>query len=390
MSFNISTIKNPYISLKADQALNFDLGGIEDISLQLNTKAPHELEITINPNLGKLYYDFLENPNIGIRIDQDDGLSLGFIKKPQDSKRETTAFSKSKINFISTVALLKNTRAYPRQIPIGFIFKGFIKSYFQSINNQINIDYISPDRYEEVYVMAGDCYDLLEDGVDRLGNLSWRDMGIVNNQISLEIGDARSRKTDPKLLAINPVEGDLDPNLILIKDLQIFESGEVLTHLRPMGDTGSGGDLSTTLFITDENFNKIKTDENYPLVESKETLATGQKIYEIQNNLANSDIEKGEVYVVNLASDFQEGNKASTFSQIQDLYNRSVNFLKGKNRNLRYDLDLELRKIVLPGTKFKVLFAQKQSDGSVLQFNSDYSLGNITYNLNDFKKILNI
>ena len=169
MSFTLSTIKNPYLSLTKDKLINLNTGGVEDISLQLNLNAPHTLDLTINPNLGNLYYEFLENANLGIYLSQDDGLNLTFIKKPQDTKSEQSVFSKAKISFLSTVSLLKNTRVYPRQMPIGSVFTGTTDIYFSSISDKIHISFISKPLNEKISTNVGDCWDLFTDGIDKLG-----------------------------------------------------------------------------------------------------------------------------------------------------------------------------------------------------------------------------
>lgn len=386
----LHTITNPYESLAKDKLISLDSRGVEDLKLSLATKSPHQLEITINPLLGEIYNEFLENPFIGLRIDQDDGLTLGFIKQPQGAKNTLTPEGRYIVKMISTVFLLKNTRVYNRTYPVGFTFNGATNSFFENLSSKLKVDFISPSDQESFYPSIGSVYDLLLEGADKLGNYSWRDLGITSSggveKVYVEVGSTQDRPISTELLATNLIEYvKVSQDLILIQSLSLEGSGETLTHLRVIGNNGAGGDVSSTFFITDKNIGQIKTKAGFSLVPSDDKLANGNILYDIQNDTVVSkvDSEVSEVYIVNL-SEFQDGNEAINFDQANTVYNRAVNFLKGKNEKIRNNINFVTNKIILPGTKFKLKFAEEKINGQVTQIDDIISLGAVTYSSEDF------
>lgn len=385
----LHTIQNPYVSLAKDKFIPLDSRGVTNFILQLDTKAPHQLKMTINSNLGSIYDFFISNPFAGIRIDQDDGLSLAFIKQPQGSKDTLLPDGQYSINFTSTVSLLSNTRVYNRNYPIGFTFSGQTKDFFNGLNNNVEINFISESNQETYYPSIGSVYDLLIEGVNKLGNYSWRDLGIKQTpsgeKVFIEVGNSQSRPINPNLKATNLLEYQkINQNLIFIKNLKQTGSGETLTHVRPVGNTGAGGDVSSTFFITNNNSSGIKTVQGFPLVPSVDKLANGQTILDVENTEAKTllNSEVSEVYTVNL-SEFQINNEPVNLNQAQTVYNRAVNFLKGKNEKTRNSVEFITNKIILPGEKFKVSFANKKQDGTVFQIEDTFSLGSVSYNNSD-------
>lgn len=391
MSLQLHTIENPYISLEKNINIPFDSDGIVDISLELATKAPHQLNLTINPNLGSLYRFFLDNPTAGLRIDQDDGLSLAFIKRPEGSKDSQTPTGELKIKMLSTVSLLYNTRVYTRKIPLGFSLNGSIKEYFENLSDKVIIDFISNDQNANYLTPIGSLYDQLTQSVDNLGNYSWRDLGVKNNTVYLEVGNSQNRPVLPGLIATNLTAWPkVSRNIILVDSVTKNGSGETLTHVRPVGNKGLGGDLSTTFFITDTNINTIEQISGFPLVESKDVLANGLRIYDVENTEAVNDpnitSEISEVYVVNLA-EYQDSNTPINFNQAQTVYNRSVNFLKTKNDTKRFSVELMPNKILLPGDKIEARFAYTEQSGQIFKIEETVSLGAIRYSKDDLLRI---
>lgn len=386
-------IKNPYNSLDKGDVINLDLLAVEEMELQLNINSPHQFTMMINPKLGYIYQELLDNPFAGIRIDQDDGLSLGFIKKNKGQKAVLSPDGRAKINFQSTVSLLNNEKVYPRQIAIGQIFKGTTEQFFKQISDKVIVDFISSSEQENYYPNIGSAYDILAEGSDKLGNYSWRDLGIRNEEgidkVCVEVGNANARSVDNSLLATNLLEWQSNkPNVVLIEDIPRSFSGETLTHVRPFGNRGSGGDISSTLFITRENKSDITQKDGFALVPSELRLANGTEIYEIENTSVNTDTKNSVVYPVNLA-EFQDGNEVDVFSQVQQVYNQAVNYLKNKSEKSNNLSEIKPNKIIMAGTKMPVRFANTQMNGEAYQVNEVISVGQITYNTEDFIRFLN-
>lgn len=389
-----STIQNPYVSLERDDTIPFNWKAIDSIELQCTTNAPHQLNITFNQNDPELYNLFADNPYSGIRIDQSDGLSLTFIKKPNYVKDEETVSGKLLVRFVSTITLLHNTRVYPRKLLIGKIYSGTDKDYFLQTTDKINVDFYSDEELVEFMPSIGDTYDLLMDGVSRLNRFTILDRGVRRisgtEKINIEVGRIEDKEADPVLFAGNMFESAYAADgFILINDAKKVASGEELTHLRVFMNQGQGGDLSSTQFLDSTNIESISIKPDFPLVPSTEQLANGRVLYDIKNTRSTVDIEVSEVYPINIEAEIQDGNAAQNINQAQYGYNRGVNFLRQKQENVRLDLDMVMPKIVLPTTRFQIQYRKEQENG-VFAIDDIYTLGDITYSMTDFERFIKL
>lgn len=383
------TVNNPHNSIAENYYIDLLGAGIEDLSLTLNINAPHELDLTINTDFNS-YYELLENPFAGILLIQDDGLRLSFIKEQLGQKSVEQPTGVVKIRFVSTVTLLQNTRLFTSNYPLGFVYEGGISNFYSSLCSRASINFISTEKEINYLIPIGSVYDTFNMSVDSLGNYSWRDYGVnTNGNLILEVGRSSDRPVDENLIATNLVNfSTQEKNTILIKSVLNSSSGETLTHLRPIGNKGVGGDLSSTIFISQDEVNSISQDPEYPLVESKESLANGKLIYDILNTQAISTTEVSRPYVVNI-TDYQVSNDTQAYNQTQQVYNQAVNFLKTKNEKSRKLIDIEPNKIIMSGTRLRVNFSFLKADGKSFYVNEILSIGSVTYDKDDLIRIIN-
>ncbi len=348
----------PYESIEPKATINLDQKGVSSAVLKVVANEPYQLNLKINTNLNSDLYKLLESQDAGLRLQADD-IDLVFIKKSGFVESTENLTGEKEIKFVSEDILLSDIRQNPRILPYNSVYSGTISNFIKQLSKNFFWTFVGNDRNFTLSTGMKDNYQLLQELINSTKNISFRNNGVktIGGISKTEILVGNFKVLPIKHFATNFSKTPFEKNIIQIKDLTIAESGEVLSHILPIGDVGLGADNSSFVYLDDPSADFI--DGDFPLVPSSSKLSNGKTIYEIWNKNSNLKFERGAIYPIFLNQNTE--NLFITFTKKdaqKKLYETGVRFLKNKTDNSRYRIEIDYHHIILPLDKIQVNFSQ--------------------------------
>lgn len=348
----------PYENIEPKFTINFDQKGISSAVLKVVANEPYQLNIKINTNLNAELFELLESQSAGLRLQVDD-IDLVFVRKSGYTEAVESLTGEKEIKFVSEDILLSDIKRNPRIFDYNSIYVGGVQNFLNQLSSNFYWKFLGTERKIVLTTGMKDNYQLLQDLISTTKNISFRNNGVktIGGVSKTEILVGEFTELPIKHTATNYFGNSFDKNIIRISDLTIAESGEILTHILPIGDVGLGADNSSFVYLDNPSADFI--DGDFPLIPSGRKLSNGKTIYEIWNKNSALNFERGEIWTYSLSQNTEDGIEVFSVADAQKkLYESGVRFLKQKTDNSKYKIDLNYDKIILPLDKILVQFRQ--------------------------------
>lgn len=360
-------IIRPYQSLDKVFPINVNSGGVTECLLQTQKSNSYQLSLKINPTIGSTVYDLLDDQSIGLRVSID-GTDLAFVRRSSGLETSQTLDGNKLIKFISNDFLLTDVNQNPRILSWNTVFKGTALDYLQNISQNFIFSYIGAPPQVSLATGVRNNFELLQLLAENEASIDWRINGIKTDTDGIEkteilVGDFSSGETKYR---INNASTNSNPyksrDLIYVSNVVIRESGEVLSKVTPIGNSGLGADNSSMIFLTNPGADYVQP--HFPLVQSGTTLSDGTVVYDIQNTLNSSSTSRGEVFTSKMQTNVVDALNAATLSYEEsqkNLYERAVSYMQSRNDTQKYDVDIEYNSFILPLEKIDVDYRIKRN-----------------------------
>jgi hypothetical protein len=325
-------------------------GGFLSASLDLDFGGAYSLTIEISSELP--VFDTLKNTNFGLRL-IDNNIDLAFFKGKTPTINTVTGVVT--LTYFSSSWLLRYSQ---RLLTENELYKAMAFDLIKNLNPNFVFELLGQDQFIELNTGVLNNLALLEDVCKTAKGWNWRDNGIVNidgvNKTKILIGDFN--QIIPNYRASNSFLDDpFETEIIKINSIKQTLTGDAISHLLMLSDTGQGSESSTIIFPNEQNASYVVPE--FPLVD-KNKVIRGQKAFYIQDINNKIGFDKFETVVIQNAVSAQE------------LYQKGISYIKSKQDYSIYEYELNFPKIVLPGEKVKVSYhdSQKNMNGDDINF----------------------
>jgi len=351
-------IIRPYTSLDPIQEISSVYSGISEASLEVALNSAYKLEFKIQPD--NELYPYFKQENIGLRIVSDD-FDVAFIKERQPTKQLSQG--QIQLGFFSHIWRLK----YSEPLQAGKTYNGGAAEFLSGIDPMFEWVLIGENRQVEYQTPTNDNWEILNDFCDQF-SYNFRDNGVVNGKTQIVIGNMKQIELAPRY---KEFVADIPPSTIPINGVKpsnprVDYSGEVITHLLVIGDTGQGDAKNSrvTLNNTQENF----YNPEFPVIQKN-------GVFYIINGGVDTTIEKYATNTFTL-SDNTQGSASQDIdvnTAKKTIYNKGVSYLRSKSFIVtpRFEVDVPL---TYAGNKVRLRYIELQTmpDGRVVEtFNFD-------------------
>jgi hypothetical protein len=311
-------------------------GGFLSADLEMDFGGAYTLTIDISADLP--IYSTLKDSNFGIRL-IDGEINLAFYKGKTPTVNTVTGVIT--LTYYSSSWLLRYSQ---RLLTENELYKGSAFDLIKNLNPNFVFELIGNDQYIELNTGVLNNLAVLEDVCKAAKGWNWRDQGVANidgvNMTKIIIGDYN--KVQAKYRATNSfIDDPFENEIIKINSIKQTLTGDAISHLLIISDTGQGSESSTIIFPNEKNASYVIDD--YPLVDEGKVIR-GQKSFYINDANNKIGFKKFETLVVQNAVSAQE------------LYQKGVAYIKSKQDSSIFEYELGFPKIVLPGEKVKVTY----------------------------------
>lgn len=361
-------------------------GGVTKAVLKTNPSNPYQLNLSVNPQLGQIY-DLLQRTDVGVIV-QHDGLSINFVRRNDSTNKSENLNGELNLFYLSDEILLDNLAVNPRKLRYNSVFKGAVSSLLGNIpQDNYYFRLVGSDRQIAFPTGALDNFQILKKITEVIGDYQYRNAGVqdlgAGEKTVIEIGDFSVLPIKHTITNHTKLPDPFTKNKIQFNRIEINYSGEVLTGVLPYSDNGGGFDPSSSTLLKNPSAPYIQP--NFPLIPTNVTTTDGATIYYIENTntLASAPYPRIEAFGIQAQANIIDFNTTGInpveFSlelSEEELYNRAVNFLRGKSENERYRLDIDYRGLILPFEKIEVKVRQLIDFN---QYRSEISVDDIFY-----------
>jgi hypothetical protein len=346
-------------------------GGFLSATLDMDFGGAYILTIEITPDLP--VYSSLKSGLFGLRLIDNDNDIAFFEGKTPSVNLMTGVIT---LTFYSSSWRLKYSQ---RLLQENELYKSFAFALIQNLNPNFVFELLGMDQYIELNTGVLNNLALLEDVCKTAKGWNWRDEGVVNvngiNKTKILIGEYS--QIIAKYRATNRFYDDpFGADTIKINSIKQTLTGDAISHLLIISDTGQGSESSTIIFPNEQNASYVLSE--YPLIDQNKIIR-GQKAYYIQDINNNIGYEKYETLVIQNAVSAQE------------LYQKGVAYIKSKQDYSIYEYEFSFPKIILPGEKVKVQYrhsidAINGDTYSVLDIDTTQTLRQLKFDLSKLKE----
>jgi hypothetical protein len=350
-------------------------GDYLDVNIKLDVNNPHQMIITINPNMNfwNEFINGVDSELYGIRY-RTDTLDHMFLKRDVG----VDEYGRTTINMLSTSYKLATFRRDLKDL----LYQGDLGAFLNKFPSEFEFINISDTR--DIIIETGTLshLELLTEASTYPEKYGWRENGIIDSGggvlktqilygfLGQDMQAYFNSSSDPRCEPLKTYSYTSSPsddlNIATLKGVQRKKTGELYTHILPVGDVGSGTATSSSIRLRDPNASYI--DPQYPLVPLNNT-ETGQIDYYILNPNAKFPVPrcKDYSYTYSINEYNQNGQAKLTPTQYEQiLYRKTVSYIQALEVTFYNELDLELKKAVLPGNNVNIKFTQKNEKGDII------------------------
>jgi hypothetical protein len=350
-------------------------GDYLDVNIKLDVNNPHQMIIVINPNMNfwDEFINGVDSELYGIRY-RTDTLDHIFIKRESD----VDEYGRTTVSMLSTSYKLATFRRDLKDL----LYKGDLATFLGKYPGEFEFTNISTAKNITIETGTLSHLELLTEACTYPEFYGWRENGIVDSgggvlkteilygYLGQDIEAYFNSSSDPrcepvKTYSFNSSPSD-DLNIATLKGVQRKKTGELYTHILPIGDNGSATAKSSSVRLTNPYASYINP--QYPLVPLNNT-ETNEIDYYVLNPNARFPVPrcKDYVYTYSINEFDQSGQAKLTQDEYEEiLYKKTVAYIQSLEVTFYNEIDVDLRKAVLPGNNVEIRFLQKNEKGDII------------------------
>lgn len=386
---DIVNVYDTAVNYKQVRSISLANKDVLDVNIKLDLNSPHQMQLLVNPNM-PFWEEFANNPLYGIRY-RTDTLDIVYIKK----NPTILMYGETEINLFSTSYKLKTVQRDLRDL----LYKGDLATFLGKFPSEFVFTPISSSTNIIIDTGVLDNLELLSGAVGYPEQFGWRENGLVDvgggvlkteilyGHFGDDITSYYNTSSDDRAKPLRTYTFTSSPNDDLdvapIKSLERRQTGEVYTHIYPVGDTGGGANQSTSIRLTNPLASYI--DPQYPLVPLY-NAERGQNDYYVLNPNASWPVPRvlDYPYTYSVNKFDSSGNAELTVAQREELlYRAAVSYIQALQVESYFEVDVELKKAVLPGNHIDIRYRSTNQDGVIIHdVNEVQTLKPYEYSLN--------